>query len=450
MMRVLLWHGYLLSGSGSNIYSANVARAWRTAGHSVALMCQDRAADAYGWVDRYAEISEGSPIPLPREGECFVLRPDIGELLPVYVYDDYEGFTVKTFVDLTDDELEAYTQRNIAAMAAVIDAFKPDAIITGHEVMGPYIAKQACEETSSTYITKLHGSALEYAVKVQDRYVGYARDGLNSAQRVVGGSEYMLDAAAKVIPGWRERAEVVNPGCDVELFRSAEAARGSAPVAAFVGKFIVQKGVHHLLAAMGLTRTPELRLDIVGFGSFADGLRRLSDALAAGDRDGAVAAAVDPKGRPLEPLRTFLSQHVDDDDYWQRLAEVPVRFLGRLDHGPLAEVLPHFGVLAVPSILPEAFGMVAAEGAACGVLPVVPDHSGIAEAGRAIEDHLERPGFLTFDSADPIVSLAAAVDRVLGVAANERWDLGDKAAELARERWSWTTVARRLLEIAAD
>lgn len=449
-MRVLLWHGYLLSGSGSNIYTANVARAWRRAGHSVALMCQDRAADTYDWVDRYAEVSEGSSVPVPDNGECFALRPDIGDLLPVYVYDEYPDFTVKTFVDLSDGELDAYTQRNIAALARVIEAFRPHAIITGHEVMGPYIAKRACEMTSSRYIAKLHGSALEYAVKVQDRYVGYAHEGLNGAERVVGGSEYMLDAAAAAIPGWRERAEVVNPGCDVELFRPIDVPLSTAPVAAFVGKLIVQKGVHHLLAAVGLTTAPDLRLDIVGFGGFADGLKRLSVALTSGDRDGVEAAAVDPRGEPLEPLRSFLVQRLDDDRYWQRLADVPVRFLGRLEHGPLAEVLPYFDVLAVPSILPEAFGMVAAEAAACGVLPVVPDHSGIAEAGRAIEEHLARPGLLTFESADPIVSLAAALDRVLGSAPAERRDMGRKAAALARDRWSWTAVARRLLEIAAD
>ena len=37
-----------------------------------------------------------------------VHNPDIGGLLPVYVHDDYEGFEVKTFAELTDDELDRY------------------------------------------------------------------------------------------------------------------------------------------------------------------------------------------------------------------------------------------------------------------------------------------------------------------------------------------------------
>ena len=447
-MRILLWHGYLLTGSGSNIYTANVARAWREQGHSVIVMCQDRAADVHDWVDLSADVDDRTEVPLPDPGQCFVLRPEIEGLLPVYVYDEYPGFDVKTFADLSDTELSAYTDRNVAALTKVIESFSPEAIITGHEVMGPYIAKLSCAATSTSYIAKLHGSALEYAVKVQERYVPFATAGLTAARRVVGGSEYMLDAAATVIPGWRDRAEVVNPGCDVDLFRPASAPRDGAPVAGFVGKLITQKGVHNLLAAVGLTTTPGLSLNIVGFGGFADGLNRLSFALATGDREGAEAAAFDPTEQPLEPLRTFLVEHRDDGAYWRRLAEVPVRFLGRLEHGPLAEVLPRFDVLAVPSVLPEAFGMVAAEAAACGVLPIVPDHSGIAEAGRAIEAAIGERGLLTYGPDDPIQGLAAALDRVLTLDPTRRRDLGLAASELARQRWSWANVARRLLEIA--
>ena len=36
-MRVLIFHGYLLSGTGSNVYNANLAAALRRAGHEVHL-----------------------------------------------------------------------------------------------------------------------------------------------------------------------------------------------------------------------------------------------------------------------------------------------------------------------------------------------------------------------------------------------------------------------------
>ncbi len=56
----------------------------------------------------------------------------------------------------------------------------------------------------------------------------------------------------------------------------------------------------------------------------------------------------------------------------------------RLDHSELPDVLPAAEAMAVPSTFPEAFGMVAAEAAACGALPVVAAHSGLAEVARTL------------------------------------------------------------------
>ena len=57
---------------------------------------------------------------------------------------------------------------------------------------------------------------------------------------------------------------------------------------------------------------------------------------------------------------------------------------GRLDHEELAELLPACEALVVPSTFPESFGMVAAEAAACGVLPISAAHSGLAEVSDAL------------------------------------------------------------------
>lgn len=452
-MRILLWHGYLLSGSGSNIYTANVAAAWRAQGHDVVLMCQEHKASRFDFVDADG-VADGATIGRlvgkEQEGRCTILRPPIGDVLPVYVYDEYEGFTAKRFIDLSQAELDRYTATNVEAMVAAIEAIEPDAIVTGHEVMGPEIARRACEATGSKFVTKLHGSALEYAVKIQERYLEFAETGLNAAHRVVGGSRYMLDAAAAVVSGpWHEKARVVNPGCDVALFQPVERDPGVRPVVAFVGKLIAAKGVHHLLAALGLTSSASFDVVIVGFGGFEQELGSLAQALAAGDRRRALALAEAGDGNALESLVAFL---VDDPGaaYWRRQAEIPVTFAGRLDHGPLSKRLPYFDVLVAPSIVPEAFGMVGVEAAASGVLPVVPAHSGIGELGSRLEEHLGMSGLLTFDPTHPIEGIAAALDRVLALGVERRRELGRAAAELARIQWSWETVARKLLTAATD
>ena len=432
-MRILLWHGYLLRGSGSNVYTANIARSWRDEGHEVLVMCQERDPVAL-------EIFWATDAP----GRCTLRRPDIGRVLPVYVYDRYEGFDAKLFTDLTDQELDHYTERNVAELTDALESFDPDAFITGHEVMGPEIARRACLQTGHSYLAKLHGSALEYAVKKQERYAALARSGLGAARTVVGGSRYMVNEAASHIPGWIDRAHVVNPGCDVSLFRPV-GRRSGIPKVGFVGKLIASKGVHDLLAALPLVRAGH-EATVVGYGGFEQGLHRLASALKAGDLGAARKIAESGEHGRLEHLSTFLED--PPPGYTSAAKSLEVAFTGRLEHGALSEVLPTFDVLVVPSVVPEAFGMVAAEAAACGVLPIVPDHSGIAEAGAAVEEAIGRPGLLTYDASDPIRGIAAAIDRVLSLGPHERREMEDAAVALAHERWSWAQVARRLLKLA--
>ena len=450
-MRILLWHGYLLRGSGSNIFKANIVRAWRADGHEVLLMCQERDVEGLGFIDAHGDFAPDNrsfttaPTNEPgASGLATLVRPSIGEVLPVYVYDEYEGFRAKCYVDLTDDELNHYVETNTTALITAIEAFNPDVIITSHEVMGPSIALKACTETRTTYTAQLHGSALEYAVKIEERYRRAAQEGLGGATTVVGGSNYMVKEASSVIPGWEERAVVVNPGCDVELFQPLERTPG-APVVGYVGKFIPQKGVHHFLAALGLVRAEKTKSIVVGFGDLDGPLRALWGAMVSGD---APTMRMIAREGNLTQLTEFLNSGAVDLEYFTRAARIDLEFTGRLDHGPLSAVLPEMDVLVVPSILAEAFGMVAAEAAACGVLPVVPLHSGIAEVGIALEEVIGRPGLLLFDPNHPIEDIAARIDDILAITFEERRDLAAAATELARERWSWTTVARQLLNAA--
>ena len=41
-VRILIFHGYLLAGTGSNVYNARLAEALVRLGHEVHLLCQER------------------------------------------------------------------------------------------------------------------------------------------------------------------------------------------------------------------------------------------------------------------------------------------------------------------------------------------------------------------------------------------------------------------------
>ncbi len=390
-MRVLIFHGYMLRGTGSNIYNLNLARALAKLGHEVHLLCQDRETKIEG---------------------VQIHNPDIHGLLPVYVKDPYEGFEVKSFPELTEEELRRYIDANVSAVRDVASqAGGIDAALANHLVMGPAILARAAV---APFAAKIHGSALEYTVKPNPRFLPYAREGVEAAAGVLVGSRHTAESLWEALPdvaGLEEKTRLGPPGVDTEAFRPRVLSRGegglragasppfSAPLTprhprriVFVGKLIVSKGVDLLLAAWPLVRAEhsDAKLEIAGFGEYEEGLRRLQAALERGDITDAREVALagwsieGGEAKPLPILSTFLADLPHDYAGVAQDAAGSVDFIGRLEHDEVAELLPGAEALVMPSTFPEAFGMVAAEAAACGVLPVSAGHSGMLEVSRQL------------------------------------------------------------------
>ena len=122
-------------------------------------------------------------------------------------------------------------------------------------------------------------------------------------------------------------------------------------------------------------------------------------------------------------------------------------FTGPLEHRHLVHLLALADATVVPSIFPEAFGMVAAEAAAAGSPPLVARHSGLAEIADGLEQeyppHLRHlASFETGDAAE----LAAKLSELLALPEPDRAAVREAARNATVSRWSWAGVARRLLE----
>jgi glycosyltransferase involved in cell wall biosynthesis len=484
-VRILIFHGYLLRGTGSNVYNASLARALAGLGHEVHLLCQDRGSDQLAWTS--AE---------PGPGRVTVHNPDIGRILPVYVADEYEGFEAITYDRLSDAQLDHYLDANVAAVRAVVDQARPDVALANHLVMGPAILARALGG-SVPYAVKVHGSALEYTVRPgRERFLPYAREGLEQASGVLVGSRHTGESLWEVVdmPGLPARTRLGPPGVDTKHFRPRPAAEATAAleslaarldgtaaaswggdagaadalrrldpardeIVSYVGKLIVSKGVDLLLAAWPLVqrRVPAANLVVVGFGEYRTGLERLRDAL----RDGDLAAARDvaARGRELEggePSELpYLAAFLDGvgDDYLEAAAVAMERvvFTGRLEHDDLPDLLTASEAQVVPSTFPEAFGMVAAEAAACGALPIVADHSGLAEVAHTFAPALDEPlrRLLTFERGPGAVEeLADRLITWLELDPDERERATAALARTAHEHYSWEGVARGVIAAA--
>jgi glycosyltransferase involved in cell wall biosynthesis len=409
-VRILLWHGYLLGGTGSNVYTRSLAREWSRAGHDVVLFCQERHPELY-------DI-----------GSAEFVRPEIGGVLPTFVFDRYEGLDARLLPELTKTQRERYVDLNAAALRERLPA---DVVFANHVVLGGPVAAA----TGARYVVKAHGSELEYAMRGNDELSAWGRESLTGATAVFVGSEHIREVLEDVV-GHVDRVIEVPPGVDVDEFRPRpraeaferllEEAIADTPNPAnanerlpdeynaerfeaffaderqtviYFGKLIFNKGVHLLLEALaGL----DAKAVIVGFGDYREELEALA------------------------PLTTL--------------------FTGPLEHRHLAALLPLCDVAVVPSIFPEAFGMVAAEAAAAGVPPLVARHSGLAEVAEGIEAEYppERASLTTFENGD-VAELSDKLAALLALPEAERAQLGRAARKAVVERWSWASVAERLL-----
>jgi glycosyltransferase involved in cell wall biosynthesis len=406
-VKILLWHGYLLGGTGSNVYTRSLARSWSRLGHEVVVFCQD-------------------PDPARFDlGGARVVRPSIDTRLPVFVLDRYADLEPAYVQDLPVDERSRFVEQNAAAVREHLPA---DFLLVNHVLLGAPVGKAV----GMPFTVKAHGSELEFSLRGNPGLVEWARETLGAAEEVVAGSEHIRDVLAEVV-GWTAHVRIVPPGVDVEelqpesrdeALRSllAEAGRdglpqserdpdgGNAerlqaffaderPTVLYVGKLSEEKGVALLLEAV---RGLDARTVVVGFG----------------------------------PARAELEREAGDR----------VLFTGALEHRHLRHLWPLADASVTPSVFPEAFGMVAAEAASCGSPPLVARHSGLAAVAKGLEDeypkeYRELASFRRADEAD----LREKLRRILGLPREDWEELSAGARRAAVRHWSWERVASLLV-----
>ena len=330
-MKIFVWHGYLLSGTGSNIYVRQLVREWSREGNDVTVFSQ-----------------EPHPERLDLGGAATV-RPDVHGLLPVFVLDRYDGYRVELVQNLDRSELDAWVEDNAAAMRERLPA---DLVYASHVLLGGPVGAA----TGARYAVAVHGSELEYSMRGNPGLSAWGAEALGDAAAVIVGTEHIRKALDEVC-GHVDRVHEVPPGVDVELWRPQpraealaallEEARHDPPnpgnanerlpdegnadrlesfltgdraTVVYFGKLIYNKGVHVLLDA---ARGVDARAVIVGFGDYRAELEQQAEGL-------------------------------------------PVLFTGPLEHRHLVHLVALADAVVVPSIFPEAFGMVAAEAAAAG------------------------------------------------------------------------------------
>ena len=397
-MRILLINHFPLQGSGSGIYTMNIARELQKKGDKVFVIDIDNLLDTtdYGFQRKtiLCHKFENPAADLDFNFPCFTTHPR----------------SLQTFYDLDETEISQYVATFSRITKQVCKKFKPDLIHAQHLWITPYVAAQ----TGLPYVITAHGTDL-MGFRLDSRYHKYALPGAQKAAKIITISRQVHNDAKELYALPEEQLQLVPNGFDQDIFRVREIKRSRLleqfgvttnpqQVISFVGKFTKFKGIDTLLQAV-----PRISL------AYPD-----SAFLLAGD------------GELRAELEEICAQ--------QKLTNV--YFLGHQTQEAVSLLYNLADISVVPSRI-EPFGLVAIEALACGTPVVATKAGGLpdfinSEVGKLVE--MENPA-----------ALAEAI--IAELAAEAKQKKGPLAARYALEKYSWAhsiEAVRAIYQSALD
>ncbi|MGB7873344.1 MAG: glycosyltransferase [Anaerolineales bacterium] len=329
-MKILMPNHFPLQGSGSGIYTLNVATELVKAGHEVIVIAPDhQPPDDELFQTRTILFSNGNNdnAELDFNFPCFTTHPR----------------SDKTFYELTDAEILAYLNAWRKHINEVCSTFKPDIIHAHHVWITPYVAY----ETGLPYVISCHGTDL-MGFKKGPRYRNYAMTAAHNSHAIIAISKKVQSDAMQTYQMPLERVPLIGNGFGSNYF-----------------KLLPEVSKTELLDEFGLTDKDKPLISFVGKFTDFKGIDVLLKAAAIYEKE-------------LAGVQTVL---VGNGVLWndmhalkEQLGLQGVHFLGHQSQDILARIYNVADVSVVPSRV-EPFGLVAVEALACGT-PVVATNAG--------------------------------------------------------------------------
>ena len=383
-MKVLLVNHFPLEGSGSGIYTKNIAKRLVDRGHEVEVIV----------VDKYKNRGNGFPVKtiLNYNFPCFTTHPHSNN----------------QFYHLTNDEMDEYLTSFVKTIKEEVENFKPDIIHCQHIWVAPY----AASKTDVPYIITAHGTDIK-GYKKDKRYHHIATNAAENAEKIITISQYINESVKKFFPVEEEKLQLILNGFDETIFKPRGLDKLNVlsnhidkdlseiedlKLINFTGKLTDFKGVDLLLKAADIyeDKFDNVVTLIIGDGELRDKLKKLK------------------KDLNLQS----------------------VYFLGNMAQEKVAELYSISDITVVPSRV-EPFGLVALESLACGT-PVIASKAG------GLQDFINQEvgRFFPMDNHEALAS-----EIIEALENNEKDKKGKKASEYALKNYSWNRVIDELLEV---
>lgn len=391
-MRILIINHFPLDGSGSGVYTKNLAKELTKIGHSVKVI-----------------FPENQTVPT----EIFEIRPIMFRNNHNKNYEvnfNFPCFTShprssNTFYELTEKQMKTYIDIIVRVTREEVNKFKPDIIHAQHLWIAPYAAYKA----GVPYVATAHGTDLKGFIE-DKRYHPYALEGAQNAQKVITISKQVDREVSELYQIEDKKRKIVYSGYDTDLFKVKNLSRKEVlakfgiddipdNIVFFAGKLAHFKGVDILLKAAKIyeNQMKEKTMTLIaGNGILYEELKKLRDF--------------------LKLKRTF--------------------FLGHVNQEQLGDLFNIADVSTVPSRT-EPFGLVAIEALACGT-PVVGTNQG------GLLDFINTDIGALVDVEDDIALAEAIINELVRPDKIER---KKQAHEYAVNNFSWDNTIKEVEKI---
>ena len=238
-MKIGLYHGFNLTGSGSNEFTRYLAKTFMDQGHSVHIICREYHPDKIEYVGQLWQWKRDgscveSVVNRQYEDTCALHQIPYGDFYPVYISGKKSSETFKEFVDLTNEELEIFKVLNHTLLMKIFSRIEIDILHTNHLVIQPSLAIAPCKAHNIPFIIYPHGSAIEYTVKKDPRFQLEAREAINACQGLIIGNREVRDRICNLFPDLKgmvlDKTQIVGVGVDTELFTPVSRERRSESI----------------------------------------------------------------------------------------------------------------------------------------------------------------------------------------------------------------------------
>ena len=401
-MKILFVNHFPLTGSGSGVYTANLAKSLNRLGHEIAIVFPENRQkyEEYEGISLYPVFFKGEE-EIPNENQldmnfpCFTTHPR----------------STFNFREMTDEQREQYEKAFMEKINSVIEDFKPDIVHAQHIWTLAGISAVCAKKHNIPLVVTCHGTDLMGIKDEKERnenwgtkWANYAVDYTDSIVTISKDSNAL---AEEYLPKSKEKNVWIRNGVDSHVFfpnkninkkevlNKLGIDKDYKKVVSFVGKLTDFKGVDVLINSIPLYEDPDTLTLIAGDGE----------------------------------LRPALEQQAKD------LNIQNLKFLGNQPQSTLNEIYNIANCSTVPSRR-EPFGLVAAEAMLCGTPVIATNQGGLPD--------FVTPDVGTLVDVEDSNGLANAINSVL--TGKKTFDR-DHIAEKIKEEYSQDALIKRFVDI---